>query len=136
MKAKKQLYLAILAGILALTIAVPVLAEEDAILMWVHRARLNYIGRCVTEPDQMVALIHIRDAENDMVEGAKVTATWTLPDLTTVTESTFTGAQGFARFSRWDTKGTYKFCVDGVTKDGWLYDDSLDRESCPTFTAR
>ena len=136
MKAKKLLYLAIVAGILALTIAVPVLAVEDPILMWVHRARLNYNGRASTCPDQMVALIHIRDAENDMVEGAEVTAEWTLPDLTTVTEYRLTGAQGFARFSRWDGKGTYKFCVKGVTKDGWQYDETLDRESCPTFTAR
>ena len=136
MKAKKLLYLAILAGILVSTIAVPVLAEGDAILMWVHRARLNYIGRCVTEPDQLVALIHIRDAENDMVEGAKVIATWTPPVGPTFSESELTGAQGFARFSLWAGKGTYTFCVTDVIKDGWQYDETLDRERCATFTAR
>ncbi len=42
--------------------------------MWVHRARLTYTGRSSGGPDMMIAYIHIRDADLDMVEGAIVSA--------------------------------------------------------------
>ena len=60
MKAKKLLCLAILAGILVLAIAVPVMAADTP--MWIQRVRLAYTGRSSSGPDAVVAFIHIRDA--------------------------------------------------------------------------
>jgi hypothetical protein len=137
MKAKRLLYLVTLAGILALTVAVPAVAADDAIPMWVHRARLAYCGRSSGGPDRVVAYIHVRDAENAMVTDAEVTGEWTLPDGTVVEKTRLTGfltgSQGIADFTIWAGRGEYKFCVTDVTKDEWQYDASLDRESCPTF---
>jgi len=136
MKAKKLLYLAIVAGILVSTVAAPVLAGEDPIPMWVHRARLAYNGRSSSGPDRMVTLIHVRDATNDMVAGATVTAEWTVPDPDepVFRETMLTNLQGIARFSVWEGRGEYKICVIDVTKDGWQYESILDRETCAFFT--
>ena len=141
-KAKQLLHAAIFAGVLVSTLALPVLADGDTIPipMWVHRIRLAYIGRTCTCPDRMVALIHIRDATKDMVADAKVIAKWTvtLPDGTVeVVEQTSTTAfQGIAEFAvPAERSGEYEICVVGVTKEGWQYDASLDRESCPVIRA-
>lgn len=131
----KLLLVAIVVSMLVSAIAFPVLAAGDPILMWVSRARLAYIGRSSTGPDAIVGLIHFRDANKAKVEGAKVEATWTLPDGTTLEETAVTDLAGIARFSVWEGPGVYKLCVDGATKVGWLYDPDLDRESCPVFIA-
>ncbi|MCU0522001.1 MAG: hypothetical protein MUF84_15080 [Anaerolineae bacterium] len=129
MKAKLTLVIALC--ILLSSIALPVLAE-DSIAMWVSRARLAYVGRSSTGPDAVVGLIHVRDANLQMVDGATVTATWTTPDGR-VQQTAVTAFQGIAEFRIWAGRGTYTLCVDGVTKDGWLYAPSLDRGICPTF---
>jgi hypothetical protein len=41
---------------------------------------VTYTGRSHWRPDAIVALVHIHEANRDKVEGAKVTALWTLPD--------------------------------------------------------
>jgi hypothetical protein len=134
MKAKLPLYLAIVVSMLVSAIAFPVLAAEGPIPMWVSRARLAYVGRSSTGPDAVVGMIHIRDATLAKVEGATVTAEWTLPDGTVFQETAVTAFQGVARFSVWEGRGVYKLCVIDATKEGWLYDPNLDRESCPVFT--
>ena len=135
MKAKHLLYLTIILGILVSLSAVPALADEGdtPTLMWVHRARLAYTGRSSNGPDSIKAYVHIRDATLDMVEDAMVTAEWTLPDGNTKTEQVLTDVRGIAIFSVWEGWGDYKICVTNVTKDGYLYDAGLDRESCPEF---
>ena len=136
MKTKHLLYLTIALGILVSLSAVPALAEEGdtPIPMWVHRARLAYTGRSSGGPDSIKAYFHIRDATLDMVEEATVTAEWTLPDGTTITERVLTNERGIAIFSVWEGWGDYKICVIDVTKATHLYDADLDRESCPEFT--
>lgn len=78
--------------------------------------------------------IHIRDANLAMVVGASVTAEWTLPDGSVFQETVLSAFQGIAEFRVWDGRVVYKLCVIDVVKDGWQYDVSLDRESCPVFT--
>jgi hypothetical protein len=134
MKAKHVLYLAIIVGLLAPMSALPVLAEGDGITMWVHRARVAYTGRSPHGPDAVVAFIHVRDVTLDMVEGATVAAEWTLPDGSTIQEEMLTNGQGIAEFRLWEGRGDYMICVTGVTKVGWSYDPTLDREACPVFT--
>lgn len=138
MKVKHVLYLVIIIGMLAPAIAFPVLAEEGDIPMWVHRARLAYVGRSSGGPDAMVAYVHIRDASLDMVEGAAVTIQWTLPDGSTPDEEMLiTDSCGVAKFTRWDGEGEYKFCVTDVTKAGWDYDPDLglNRDTCAVLTS-
>jgi hypothetical protein len=134
MKANRLLYLVLIVGLLGSMGTLPTLAEEGDITMWVHSARLAYTGRSPHGPDALVAYIHIRDTSLEMVEGATVTVTWTLPDKPSRIERVITNEQGIARFSLWEGRGDYKICIDDVTKDGWIYDPTLDREVCPTFT--
>jgi hypothetical protein len=133
MKAKLPLYLSIVVGILLSLVAFPVLAEGSPIPMWVSRARLAYVGRSSTGPDAVVGMIHVRDATQAMVAGASVTVEWTLPDGTILQETALTAFQGVAEFRVWAGRGAYRLCVIDVTKEGWLYDPDLDRESCPVF---
>jgi hypothetical protein len=132
MKTKHLLYITIIVGLLATIGAIPVLADET--VMWVHRVRLAYTGRSSTGPDAMNALVHIRDENLTMVEGATVTAEWTLPNGTLITgEEAVTNLQGIAIFETFAGAGSYTFCVTGVAKAGWDYKEELNRETCTTF---
>ncbi len=133
MKIKRVLYLAIIMGLLASMGAIPVLAEEGDIPMWVHRARLTYTGRSSGGPDMMIAYIHIRDADLDMVEGAIVSAEWTLPDGTVEVTEAETNVQGIAEFGIFEGAGDYEIWVTEVTKAGWEYDPDLNRETCAIY---
>jgi hypothetical protein len=133
MKAKHVLYFVIIVGLLASTGALPVLAEEGDIEMWVHRTRVTYTGRSSGGPDAIVAYIHIRDTNLEMVEGALVTALWTLPDGSTYEQKLLTNAQGIAPLSVWEGAGDYTICVTDVTKAGWEYNPELNWETCGSF---
>jgi hypothetical protein len=123
MKIKRALYLAIIVGLLASMGAIPALAEDGDIPMWVQRARLTYTGRSSGGPDEMVAYIHIRDAELNMVEGATVEATWRMLDdePASLVETAVTNEQGIAIFTNWSGAGDYEICVTGVDKEGWVW---------------
>jgi hypothetical protein len=136
MKAKLPLYLVIAAVMLVSLMAVPVLADDEPIPMWISRARLAYNGRSSSSPDRVVALIHVRDANLTMVEGAAVTAEWTLPDGTVSQSTALTAFQGIAQFSVWAGRGVYTLCVLDVTKAGWLYDPGLNLETCATLSVQ
>lgn len=132
MQPKHILLCVVLVLVLLAPIGILPIGAEDDIPMWVHRARLAYTGRSPHGEDLMVAHIHIRDANNSMVEGAAVTAQWTSPNgEQTLTQTT--DAQGVAEFVLWEGPGTYTLCVLYVVKAGWAYDSALDRETCPTF---
>ena len=107
MKTRHVLYIVIVAGLLASAIALPALADEGDIEMWVHRARVAYTGRSSGGTDTMVAFIYIRETNLEMVEGALVTADWALPDGSTREDTMLTNAQGIAAFSLWEGRGTY-----------------------------
>ena len=134
MKAKQVLYLVIILGLLAPIGAFAVLAEEADIPMWVHQLMVTYTGRSSGGPDNIVALVHIHDANQDRVEGAMVTAEWVLPDGAVYpAEAVETTVQGIAEFSIFKGAGDYTICVTGVSKDGWEYDSELNRDTCATF---
>ena len=122
MKARLGLYVGTIAGLLASTLALPVLAEEGAIEMWVHRARVTYTGHSSGGPDAIVAYIDIRDVNLEMVEGALVTAQWTLPSGTEYARAV-TNEQGIAQCSVWEGAADYTICATDVTKAGRAYDE-------------
>ena len=136
---KHLIYLAILLGLLLPISALPVVADAGDIAMWIQRARLTWTGRSSGGPDAMVGYIHIRDINNDMVQGALVTAEWTLPDGDTLPHTVVTSRQGIAIFSVWEGRGEYKLCVTDVTKSGWEYEEDLNFDTvhndiyCPVF---
>lgn len=138
MKIKRVLYLAIIVGLLVSMGAIPVLAEEEVgdIPMWVHRARLTYTGRSSGGPDEMVAYIHIRDAELNMVDGAIVSATWTTINTEEpVSDSLAVGTndQGIAVFEFFAGAGDYEICVTEVTKTGWEWIRGAEGEDCARY---
>lgn len=138
-----MLYIVIVAGLLASAVALPALADEGDIEMWVHRARVAYTGRSSGSSDDMVAFIHIRDANLEMVEGALVTAVWTWEvrgvEGTSEELEMKTNEQGIAVFDdMWHGAGDYTICVTGVTKAdaenvSWEYNATLNRETCDEF---
>lgn len=133
MKTRLPLYVALGVSILMSMVSLPAWADEDPVPMWVSRARLAYVGRSSTGPDAVVGLIHIRDANLATVAGATVVVEWTLPGGTAFQEEAVTAFQGIARFSVWEGRGEYQLCVLDVIKEGWTYDPTRDRESCPIF---
>ena len=136
MKVRLPLYVLIAVTMMVSTIVVPVLADDGPIPMWASRVRLAYNGRSSSSPDRVVGMVHVRDANLATVEGAAVTAEWTLPDGTEFQEAAVTAFQGIATFKVWAGRGTYTLCVVDVTKEGWLYDPDLNLETCATLTVR
>ena len=134
----KLLFVALVVVVLGAMLAVPAMAEEEEdVAMWVTGVRLAYNGRSSSGSDRVVGMVHVRDADYAAVEGATVTAVWTLPDGTevptveqTVVQTEETAFQGIASFTVWAGYGTYELCVTDVTKEGWQYDASQDIESC------
>jgi len=133
MKSRKLLFVAIVAAMLATMIAVPVMAADEAIDMWVTQVRLAYNGRSSHSSDRVVAMVHVRDANMAAVEGAEVSAKWTLPDGETLDETSHTESQGIASFTVWAGYGEYELCVTGVEKDLWGYDPDQASETCGTL---
>lgn len=129
MKTKRRLYVVVVVTVLLSLMTVPVLAEEG-IAMWVSRVRLAWNGRSSSGTDSVVGMVHLRDANLAAVEGADVTAVWTLPNSTIITETATSAFQGIAEFSTWAGSGTYTLCVVDVTKEGWEYQEDLNLETC------
>jgi hypothetical protein len=135
MKPKQLPFVALVAPILLSMIALPVMAEDD-VTMWVSRVRLAYNGRSSHSSDRIVGMIHVRDGSLATVAGAEVKGQWTLPDGIVSEETAVTAFQGIATFEVWDGRGVYRLCVTDVTKDGWDYDEDLNRETCAELTVR
>jgi hypothetical protein len=127
MKSGKWLFVAVVATMLVAMAAVPAMAEVP---MSVTQVRLAYNGRSSHSSDRVVAMVHVRDANMAAVEGAEVSATWTLPDGRKVDATAETEFQGIASFQLWAGYGEYELCVTNVQKDGWAYDPGQNTESC------
>ncbi len=133
---RKLLFVTLIAVVLGAVIALPAMAGEDDITMWVSRVRLAYNGRSSSSPDRVVGMVHVRDANLAAVEGAVVTAVWTLPNGTTLQQTALTAFQGVATFTVWAGTGAYQLCVTDVTKDGWLYKPDLNLETCSVLVIK
>jgi subtilisin family serine protease len=81
----------------------------------------------------VTARVNIVDDSAQPVGGAAVTGTWTRPSGGTMAMTQGTDTAGVATFNmRALAKGTYQFCVDGVTKSGFTYDAGANVETCDT----
>ncbi len=128
MKAKQLLFVAVVVAILVTAVAIPV-AAEDEIPMWVSSIHLACKGRSPSSA-RVVGTVFARDANQDAVEGAQVTVYFYGPE-NVLLASAVTSAQGSASFQlRARDSGTYKLCVDNVSKDGWDYVPELNKETC------
>jgi hypothetical protein len=128
MKTRRILYLAIVAAVLSLAIALPALADEP-IEMWVQRNRMAWTGRSYSTSDAVVAKIHIFDATRAMVPGATVTAMWSFDGDDIGQATSVTGSRGIAEFIRPATRGRYQICVIDVVRDRWQYNAGLNMDS-------
>jgi hypothetical protein len=141
MKTRRMLYFAILAGLLVTMSAIPALAAEGDIPMYVHQSRVAHTGRSSGGTDDIVGYIHIRDDNLERVAGAEVTADWqwTLFDGTEgelAGQTATTGDQGLAVFDDlYEGYGEYTICVTTVTKTGWEYvpDSNWEGQTCATL---
>lgn len=78
--------------------------------------------------------LRILDEEDQPVDGATVSAEWTLPNGSTRTRQATTSSWGLAWFWTWSLQsGTYQICVTDVTMDGYVYDPSQNVETCETL---
>ncbi|HNS49647.1 MAG TPA: hypothetical protein PKO09_00515 [Anaerolineae bacterium] len=129
MKTKSLLFAAVVAAMLLTMLALPAMADEDT-AMWVSRVRLAWNGRSSSSPDRVVGMVHVRDANLAAVDGALVTAEWTLPNGTQVVATALTDFQGIATIETWAGGGSYTLCVTDVAKAGWVYAPDLNLETC------
>jgi len=93
---------------------------------WVGSIRMGYGG---TVKASIAAVRYV----SARVSGAVVDATWTLPDLTTVTTSTTAGVRGMAMASIPRTlSGDYQVCVTNITAAGYSYNAAYNSLTCQT----
>lgn len=79
--------------------------------------------------------VHIAGEGGEAVDGAAVTAEWTLPCGSVRIQRAGTDAAGRAAFAvRSAQAGRYQLCVTSVAKDGWQYDPGLNRETFDTLS--
>ena len=76
-----------------------------------QRSRVSVIGDVV-----------VRSGGGAAVSGAVVSATWTRPGGTTVTQSATSGTNGVARFGTSGSRGTYSLRMNSITKSGYSFD--------------
>ncbi|MBN1796198.1 MAG: discoidin domain-containing protein [Sedimentisphaerales bacterium] len=82
-----------------------------------------------------LATVTIRDETAGYVDGATVYGDWS--GATTQSVSGTTGADGTVTFesSKVRNGGTFTFCVTDVVKSGYIYNSSLNVETCDSITA-
>ena len=67
--------------------------------------------------------VTVMDENRGLVSGASVAATWTLPDGSSVEQTTTTSGSGIAKFSVSGEGGLYSLTVKQMSKDGYVYDE-------------
>ena len=79
---------------------------------------------------QGVAQVRIVDAGGSPVGDATVNGTWS--GAVSGSAEITTGSDGYATsYSNWTrSDGTFTFCVDNVTKSGWVYNEAANVVSC------
>jgi len=103
----------------------PTMHVDDIQMSYVQLNKTRY---------EVSADITIKDEDAYPVNGATVSAQWTLPKGRQVNQQQVTGATGVASFSISSKAGTYQICVTDVTKAGWIYDPSQNVKTCETLT--
>jgi PKD repeat protein len=84
---------------------------------------------------KVTAKVSIVDQNNQVVPGATVYVTWTLPNSSNQSQQALTNTSGVAQFSVQSTlTGIYKICVTNVAKTNWTYDPGQNIETCDTKT--
>ncbi|HNS51923.1 MAG TPA: kelch repeat-containing protein [Anaerolineae bacterium] len=83
----------------------------------------------------VLAALRIHDQNHAVVQGATLSGTWTLPDATTVTQTTVTNPLGLGKFTVVKgLTGTYQFCLTAMSKAGYVYDpDANEAPVCKTI---
>ena len=79
--------------------------------------------------------LRIRDQDGQLVPAATVSSEWTLPNGVSRLQNATTNTLGIARFRLTSRlTGVYEFCVSDVVKDGFVYDPSMNGETCDVIT--
>jgi len=83
----------------------------------------------------LLGLVRILDESTAPVAGAAVDMEWTLPNSAVYPQSRSTHANGVAvPFTLGSWPGSYQLCVTDVTAPGYLYDPSMNLETCDSIT--
>jgi hypothetical protein len=72
--------------------------------------------------NRVIASVFVNDNRGSGVEGAIVSATWTLPDGSTVAVTDTTNNYGEAMFEVKKSAGVFVFTIDDITLDGYVFD--------------
>jgi hypothetical protein len=101
-------------------------AHVQDIAMSYQKTGVNY---------KALAVVTVADANNVPVVGATVKGTFGGATSDTVSGVTGAGGQVTLQSSTRRNGGTWTFCVDGIAKDGWVYDAGANVETCDSITA-
>jgi PKD repeat protein len=66
--------------------------------------------------------VTVRDGTGKLIPGATISAQWTRPNGTVVTQTATTGRTGVAQFQTSGGRGTYTLTVTGITKYLYIFD--------------
>jgi len=67
--------------------------------------------------------VTVKNQAGAIMQGATVSATWTLPNGTTKSQTATTNSSGIATFSVKSNRGTYSLKVTNITKTGYTFDE-------------
>jgi hypothetical protein len=71
---------------------------------------------------RVIATVTVKNDLGSRVRGAIVSATWTLPDGSTVAVTGTTNSYGEATFEVKKSPGVFVFAIDDITLDGYVFD--------------
>lgn len=102
---------------------VPITVNSDVCTLNCLRAANIYLtGRDVGSGVRISGLVFVRSETGAKVFNAIVTATWTRPNGTQVTQAVYTNEQGRAPFGITGGHGAYTLTVNDITLFGWTFD--------------
>ncbi len=94
--------------------------------------KLRYLER--NGRNLVYSALRIVDQDRERIPGALVDVEWTLPDGSQQSQQAVTNVRGLARYRvRTTLTGIFEICVTDVTKEGYLYDPSQNRETCDSL---
>jgi PKD repeat protein len=85
---------------------------------------INLTGRVRGRQVSVTGDVVVKNAAGASVSGAVVSARWTKPGGTTVSQTATTGSTGNARFSTSGNRGTYTLTLTNIAKTGCTFDSA------------
>jgi IPT/TIG domain/PQQ-like domain len=89
-----------------------------------HSTNITLTAKVARSGVTVTGAVTVRNATGGIASAATVSASWTLPDGSTQTQSAMTNSKGIASFNVKSTRGTYTFTETNIAKSGFSFDSA------------